>query len=72
MHNATVLNPHIDKDGYFNGLVFDLYDFKLGGLNKNEDYNKMTAKNNSAAMLQWARMIKNYYILIPIRTKLRF
>lgn len=72
IHNATVLNPHIDKDGYFNGLIFDLYDFKKNKYIKNSEYDKSTFFNNSAYRLQELKLIKNYYTLIPIKTKLPF
>ena len=29
LHNVTVCNPRIDKDGYFCARVYDIYDFKL-------------------------------------------
>lgn len=74
IHNATVLNPHIDKDGYFNALIFDLYDFKhmKKPLYDNKLNPTIAAKNNAAWGLQGLGIIKNYYVLIPIKTKLPF
>lgn len=74
IHNATVLNPHIDKDGYFNAVIFDLYDFKHMNKPLYDENLKPTiaAKNNVAWGLQWLGIIKNYYVLIPIKTKLPF
>lgn len=74
IHNATVLNPHIDKDGYFNGLIFDLYDFKhiKKPMFEKNGHLSIEGKNNFASLLQQMKMIKNYYVLIPIKTKLPF
>lgn len=66
--HSTILEPKIDKNGYFHGILFDKYDFDL-------DYTSiyenpfLTAANNHFWRLQQIYHIKNFYILAPIRFK---
>jgi len=68
--HGTILNPTIDKNGNFSGLLFDKYDFSP--MLKEEFVDKSpTAKvNNRAYLLQITHRINNYYLLIPIKFKL--
>ena len=66
--HATIINPKVDKDGYFSGILFDKYDFdhiKDGGYSLNK------SANNFFYWLQENEFRKNYYILIPIKFKMR-
>lgn len=65
--HGTILNPKIEN-GYFKGVLFDKYDYKWDNtpLWKN---NETTSLNNKAYALQRLGLIKNYYILVPIKFK---
>lgn len=65
--HCSILNPQIDKNGYFSGLVFDKYDFSLLLKNLNTETTKL---NNGAFTLQSLKQLENYYLLIPIKFKL--
>ena len=66
--HATVLEPQIDDKGYFHGILFDKYDFKL---NYKDTYDDafITAANNYFWLLQQLSLNKNFYILAPIYFK---
>ena len=70
--HGTILNPYIDKQGYFNGVLYDIYDFELlPYYYKNDYYNyRLTLANNGAYALQNRKMIDKYYLLVPIKFKL--
>ena len=65
--HGTILNPYIDNQGYFNGVLYDIYDFNWTWNIKNLDLFKI---NNSAYFLQLVNGLDKYYILVPIRFKL--
>ena len=65
--NGTILNPYVDNQGYFNGVLYDIYDFNWTWNIKNLDLFKI---NNSAYFLQLVNGLEKYYILVPIRFKL--
>ena len=66
--HATILEPTIDRNGYFHGILFDKYDFDL----KYKDmYNDIftTAANDYFWILQETHRNKNFYILAPVTFK---
>lgn len=65
--HATILEPYIDSQGYFHGILFDKYDFDLIEYLKNLDYK--TYKTYIANDYFWIIQLfkgHNYYILVPI------
>ena len=69
--HMTILNPKI-KDGYVVGTAFDLYDFDAMYGEKFEDVSQRTKDlNNRAYTLQTLGQLKNYYIFVPIKVKIR-
>ncbi len=68
--HGTILNPTIDKNGNFSGLLFDKYDFEEMKFKIFDKNNKTTFYNNSAYFLQEKNKIENYYLLIPIKFRL--
>ena len=62
--HGTILNPYIDNQGYFNGVLYDIYDFNWTWNIKNLDLFKI---NNSAYFLQLVNGLDKYYILVTIR-----
>lgn len=67
--HGTILNPAINEDGYFTGLMFDKYDYDFITNDKNNFKTKFI--NNSAYILQNNKIIQNYYTLIPIKFKIK-
>ncbi len=67
IHDATVLYPHIDKNGNFSAIIYDKYDFKLEKIQRYKADPIFTTTNNLAFFLQLLKEIKNYYILIDIK-----
>ena len=66
--HATILNPHIDNDGYFRGILFDKYDYEF--INSSiKDFDLTKFYNNSAFILQKVHLLKNYYLIVPIEFK---
>ncbi len=65
--HGTILNPYIDNQGYFNGVLYDIYDFNWTWNLKNLDLFRV---NNSAYFLQLVNGLDKYYIFVPIRFKL--
>ncbi len=62
----TVINPRIDSNGVFKGLLYDKYDFDLlYGTGAVEPI----LINNFAFVLQTTGNIKNYYVFVPIEFK---
>ena len=69
--HGTILNPTIDKNGNFNGLLFDKYDFESQYLKYKEKYSIVAVYNDLAYALQeYNKKRNNYYLLIPIKFKL--
>ena len=68
--HGTILNPTIDKSGNFSGLLFDKYDFEFMKEEFNSKNFKTAIYNNFAYGLQKTNVIKNYYLLIPIKFEL--
>ncbi len=72
--HGTILNPYVDNQGYFNGVLYDIYDFDLIDFDfsdwENIKNSKTTAINNIAYGLQKANHIDKYYVLVPIKFKL--
>jgi len=68
--HGTILNPTIDKNGNFSGLLFDKYDFDFMKEEFSSKNFKTAIYNNFAYGLQETNVIKNYYLLIPIKFKL--
>ena len=74
--HGTILNPYIDNQGYFNGVLYDIYDFDwldfdFDIFDRNSiEHNKTAAINNAAYYLQVNNKIDKYYILVPIKFKL--
>lgn len=64
--HGTILNPKVDSNGYFTGILYDKYDFDL--IYKNYDFNVMA--NDVFWALQSTPYGKNYYTLTPIRFKI--
>ena len=65
--HGTILNPYVDNQGYFNGVLYDIYDFDLM-----KDYSNpyLAGINNFAYGLQKVNQIDKYYVLVPIKFKL--
>ena len=61
--HCTILNPRISKDGYFKGVLFDIYDFDYIPIDKN---NSISTTNDIAWFLQIFFILKRYYIIVPI------
>ncbi len=73
--HGTILNPYIDNQGYFNGVLYDIYDFDFLPYNKSDllnwiNNNKTELTNNIAYYLQNKNKIDKYYVLVPIKFKL--
>ncbi len=67
--HGTILNPHI-KNGEFRGTLFDKYDFKW--LSKEQLPNlKTLVINNGAYVLQISKHLKNFYVIVPIKFKVK-
>ena len=68
--HATVLEPYIDSQGYFHGILFDKYDFDWVEYLKNFDYDTYKAyiANDYFLIIQSLKG-HNYYILAPILFK---
>ena len=68
--HATVLEPYIDSQSYFHGILFDKYDFEWSEYLKNIDYDtyKTYIANNYFVLIQLLNG-HNYYILAPILFK---
>ena len=64
--HGTILEPHIDNDGYFNGYLYDIYDFDLTNYNNYD----VAVLNNLALGLQETGQLSNYYVIIPVRFKI--
>lgn len=67
--HGTVLNPRIDSDGNFSGILFDKYDFDLH-IKEYLNNPKITLANNIMAITQYTPLAKNYYVIIPVRFKI--
>lgn len=66
--NATVLDPKVDKDGYFTCKVFDKYDFSP--LFKSyKDSPIVTSANNFFWYKQLTNEFHKYYVIIPVKFK---
>jgi hypothetical protein len=65
--HATVLEPYIDSQGYFHGILFDKYDFDNEYLKYYSNL-KTTIVNNYFWVIQHEAG-HNYYILAPILFK---
>ena len=67
---ATVLEPYIDSQGYFHGILFDKYDFSWVEFYKSIDYDDIIAyiANDYFFIIQLLKG-HNYYILVPILFK---
>ena len=61
---ATVLEPYIDSQGYFHGILFDKYDFDL--LYKMAYKNPVTYIINDIFFIIQIARGHNFYILAPI------
>lgn len=68
LHNVTVVNPKVDKNGNFSAYVYDVYDFKYDNKLKGINY----FANTGATILQNKGNLENYYIIIPIKMKIPF
>lgn len=68
--HETILNPTIDKNGNFSGLLFDKYDFESQYYKYKESDSFITFANEIAWVGQILGQIKNYYLLIPVKFKL--
>ena len=68
--HGTLLNPHITKDGYVEGVVYDKYDY-----DKKEEYDDyknnpfLNTANNSAEYLHRKNKLEYYYYFVPVRFK---
>ena len=64
--HATVLEPRIDENGYFHGILFDKYDFS-----SDYDYisNPFLATANNYFYLLQKTLDRNFYVLTPITFK---
>ena len=65
--HGTIIRPNIDKNGYFKGTLFDWYDFDCLPIDRQNLQTNII--NDAAFILQKIKMLKNYYILIPIKFK---
>lgn len=66
--HATILEPTIDENGYFHGILFDKYDFDLHYKDMYKDaFN--TLANDYFWLLQEVYRNKNFYILAPVKFK---
>lgn len=66
--HGTILQPTIDKDGYFNGILYDKYDFSP----LYRDYYsspKITIANNIFLGYGAVNLGQSYYLFTPIRFK---
>ena len=68
--HATILEPHIDSQGYFNGILFDKYDFDWLEYYKKFDYKHLiTYLANDIFFIIQITNGHNFYILVPIMFK---
>ncbi len=65
--HGTIIRPNVDKNGYFKGTLFDWYDFDCLPIDRQNLQTNII--NDAAFILQKIKMLKNYYILIPIKFK---
>ena len=59
-----MLNPYIDAQGIFHGILFDIYDFELERYRNINDF--LILANNLAWLLQTFGILHIYYEFIPI------
>lgn len=64
IQHATLYKPHIDKNGYFNAMVVDLYDFK-----KRSGFNLPNIPNNWGYSMQEKGLLENQFNLYNIHKK---
>ena len=79
--HGTILNPYVDNQGYFNGVLYDIYDFdwmnfdfsgwqNIENIRSIIENNITLGINNIAYGLQKSNQIDKYYVLVPIKFKL--
>ena len=64
IQHATLVNPHIDKNGYFNTIILDYYDFT-----KRRGFNPFNIPNNWGNALQDRGVLDNYFNMYYIHKK---
>ncbi len=64
IQHATLVNPHIDNNGYFNTIILDYYDFT-----KRKGLNPFNIPNNWGADLQDRGLLDNYFNMYYIHKK---
>jgi len=70
--HATILNPHVTSDGYFEGTLYDKYDFTyLKQKPQMKPLDKATIEaNNHAVDLHEQGKLEYYYYFVPVKFKI--
>lgn len=66
VQHATLYKPYIDKQGYFNTLATDYYDF-----DKRNGYGPSTLANNWGKDMQDKKLLENYFNMYYIHKKVK-
>jgi len=66
IQHATLHNPYIDEEGYFNATLNDYYDFK-----RRRGLNPINIINNWGVSMQDKKKLENYFNTYYIRKRLR-
>ena len=65
IQHCKLYNPHITKDGYFDGIIVDYYDFAYRTAKTLPNY-----LNNTGYSLQQKKYLKNYFNIYHIHEKI--
>ena len=77
LQKCKMYNPHITKDGYFEAMIYDYYDFEDREPDPNAKgvidkiFNPLATKvNNWGHRMQERKLLENYFVIYPIREKI--
>lgn len=77
LQKCKMYNPHITKDGYFEAMIYDYYDFEHREPDPNAKgvidkiFNPLATKvNNWGHRMQERKLLENYFVIYHIREKI--
>lgn len=77
LQHCKMYNPHITKDGYFEAIIYDYYDFEHREPDPNakgiidKKFNSLaTEVNNWGHRMQERKLLENYFVIYKIREKI--
>lgn len=68
IQHCKIYNPHITNDGYFNGIIVDLYDFMYR--DKSTPFDVAIDLNNWGYSMQKKGYLQNYFVMYFIHEKI--